>query len=104
MRCPNCGNEIYERLGECIVQCTRCWSLWDAEIYPGFPRINVEPGRIWDTRNHQNKPDIFPGAPIIPLCSICGSNKHTISNHQTCMICGSHEHSTLDHWQPLFPR
>lgn len=49
MRCPNCGNEVYERLDYAIVQCTRCWSLWDPYVYPGFPEINVEIGDIWDT-------------------------------------------------------
>jgi ribosomal protein L37AE/L43A len=44
MECPNCGNEVYERLDYAIVQCTQCMSLWDPYVYPGFPKINVEIG------------------------------------------------------------
>lgn len=49
MECPNCGNEVYERLDYAIVQCTQCMSLWDPYVYPGFPEPNVDIGEIWDT-------------------------------------------------------
>lgn len=49
MKCPNCGNEIFERLDYAVVRCANCLSLWDPYIYPGFPEPNVEPGKIWDT-------------------------------------------------------
>lgn len=49
MRCPACGNEVYERIDYALVQCTQCGGLWDALMYPGFPVLNVEWGAIWDT-------------------------------------------------------
>jgi hypothetical protein len=49
MKCPNCGNEIYERLDFAIVRCTDCLSLWDPYVYPGFPEPDVDIGEIWDT-------------------------------------------------------
>ncbi len=49
MRCPACGNEVYERIDYALVQCTQCGGLWDAQIYPGVPVLNVEWGAIWDT-------------------------------------------------------
>jgi hypothetical protein len=55
MKCPNCGNTVYERLDFAIVQCTRCLSLWDPYIYPGFPEPDVEPGDIWDLTKSRDK-------------------------------------------------
>jgi hypothetical protein len=49
MRCPNCGNEVYERLDYAIVQCVNCLSLWDPFVYPGFPEPDVDIGELWDT-------------------------------------------------------
>lgn len=49
MECPNCGNEVYERLDYAIVRCTQCMSLWDPFVYPGFSEPNVDIGEIWDT-------------------------------------------------------
>jgi hypothetical protein len=49
MKCPNCGNQIYERLDYSIVRCTECLSLWDPYVYPGFPEPDVDIGEIWDT-------------------------------------------------------
>jgi hypothetical protein len=49
MKCPNCGNKVYERLDYSVVRCTQCYSLWDPFVYPGFPEPDVEIGELWDT-------------------------------------------------------
>jgi hypothetical protein len=54
MKCPNCGNEVYERLDYSIVRCTECYSLWDPFVYPGFPEPDVEIGELWDTSDPED--------------------------------------------------
>ena len=49
MKCPNCGNQKFERLDYAVVRCTKCLSLFDPYVYPGFPEPNVDRGKIWDT-------------------------------------------------------
>jgi hypothetical protein len=56
MRCPNCGNEVYELIDYAIARCTNCYSLWDPYIYPGFPVPNVEVGEVWDTTKQDDGP------------------------------------------------
>jgi ribosomal protein L37AE/L43A len=49
MKCPNCGNQKFERLDYSVVRCTECYSLFDPYIYPGFPEPEGEVGQEWDT-------------------------------------------------------
>jgi ribosomal protein L37AE/L43A len=49
MKCPNCGNQEFERLDYSIVRCTNCYSLFDPYVYPGFPEPKIEVGQKWDT-------------------------------------------------------
>ena len=49
MKCPNCGNQKFERLDYAIVRCTECYSLFDPYVHPGFPEPKVGLGQIWDT-------------------------------------------------------
>lgn len=58
MRCPNCGNTLFERLDFAIVRCTNCMSLWDPYIYPGFPEPDVDVGEIWDTERSESGDDL----------------------------------------------
>lgn len=49
MKCPNRGNDKFERLDFAIVRCTDCHSLFDPYVYPGFPEPTSGIGEIWDT-------------------------------------------------------
>ena len=42
MKCPNCGNQKFERLDYAVVRCTKCLSLFDPYVYPGFPEPKVD--------------------------------------------------------------
>jgi len=57
MKCPNCGNQKYELLDYAIVRCTKCDSLWDPYVYPGFPKPTVQIGKIWDTTPSMSEDD-----------------------------------------------
>ena len=49
MKCPNCGNQKFERLDYSVVRCAKCYSLFDPHGYPGFSEPDVEVGEEWDT-------------------------------------------------------
>jgi hypothetical protein len=100
MRCPACGNEEYERLDYAIVRCTRCMSLYDPFVFPGFPSTIEEApvGTKWNTG--QVSRDEFRKTQFgfdYKFCSICHSHYHNTNGHTTCIFCGSHEHSTPHH-------
>jgi hypothetical protein len=116
MRCPACGNEMYERLDGAIVQCTRCMSLYDPYVFPGFPATidEIRIGGKWDTRKRRGNSLGKATDPFNPqfcsiclslnhntrghkTCDLCDSHEHDTFHHQTCDLCGSHEHSTINH-------
>ena len=46
MKCPNCGNQEFERVDYAVIRCTNCYSLFDPFVYPGFPEPTVGIGDL----------------------------------------------------------